>query len=186
MPFPVWAQTTDITMNETLKTIHKRKSVRTFSEKEVSKAEIEALMKAAMCAPSSKNNQPWSFYIIRNKDVMQKLANALPYAKMLPKASAVIIVCGDSTKGVSEPDQAFNWALDCSAASQNLLLAAESIGLGATWTGVFPYKKRIRAVRDVLQLPENVIPLNAIPIGYPAGNEKPKDKFKPESVNWID
>ena len=173
-------------MNETLKTIHNRKSVRTFSDKKVSKEELETLMKAAMCAPSSKNNQPWSFYIIRNKEVLQKLAEGLPYAKMLPKASAVIIVCGDSTKGVTQPDQALNWALDCSAASQNILLAAESIGLGATWTGVFPYKDRVNAVKEVLQLPENIMPLNAIPVGYPAGNEKPKDKYKEENVNWIE
>lgn len=185
LPLSVVAQK-NIPMNETLQTIRNRKSVRTFSEKEVSKKEIEVLLKAAMSAPSSKNIQPWSFYVIRNKATMQKLADGLPYAKMLPKASVVIVVCGDNTKGVTNPDQSLNWALDCSAATQNLLLAAESIGLGATWTGVFPYSDRVKAVKDVLKLPENIIPLNAIPIGYPAGNEKPKSKYNAENIKWID
>ena len=173
-------------MNETLKTIHSRKSVRTFANKEVSKNDLETLVRAGMAAPSSRNIQPWSFYVISNKATLQKLANGLKNAQMLAKAPAAIIVCGDNTKGIVEPDQALNWALDCSAATQNILLAAESIGLGATWTGVFPYKARVKVVKELLGLPDNIIPLNAIPIGYPDGNEKAKDKFKTENIIWLD
>lgn len=184
--FIACAQKNKQQMNETLQTIHNRKSVRKFADKNVSEEQIEVLLKAAMAAPSSKNNQPWKFYVIRNKQVLQQLADTLPFAKMLPQAPVVIVVCGDNTKGVNEPDQALNWALDSSAASQNILLAAQSLGLGTVWTGIFPYKKRIEAVQHVLGLPENIIPLNAIPVGYPIGNDQPKDKFKPENIMWID
>ncbi len=173
-------------MNETLKTIHSRKSVRTFSEQAVSKEQVEVLLRAAMAAPSSKNNQPWSFYVITNSGVLKHLAESLPYAQAVAKAPLAIVVCGDNTKGVTQPEQSLNWSLDCSAASENLLLAAESIGLGATWTGVYPYPDRMQVVKTILMLPENIIPLNLIPVGYPAGSEKPKDKYKPENIKWVE
>lgn len=180
------AQSTENAMNETLKTIHNRKSVRTFSAQKVSKEQTEILLKAAMAAPSSKNNQPWCFYAITNPEMLKTLSERLPFAKMVANAPLAIVVCGDNTKGVTQPDQALNWALDCSAAAQNLLLAAESMGLGATWTGVFPYKDRVAAMQEILGLPSNIIPLNLIPVGYPAGDEKPKDKYKPENIRWIE
>jgi len=180
------AQTANESMNETLQTIHNRKSVRAYTNQAVPKEKVEVLLKAAMVAPSSRDNQPWLFYVVTNRETLNKLAERLPSAQMLAKAPMAIIVCGDNAKNIKQPDQALNWALDCSAASQNLLLAAESEGLGAVWTGVFPYKDRVKVVQDVLQLPENIVPLNAIPIGYPAGNEKPKNKYKPENIRWIE
>ncbi len=179
-------QTTTNTMSDTLQTIHNRKSVRKYTEQAVPKEKIDVLLKAAMAAPSSKNNQPWSFYVITNKAMLVKLSEQLPFAKMLAKAPLAIIVCGDNTKGVTNPEQSLNWALDCSAASQNLLLAAEAEGLGAVWTGVFPYSDRVNAVQEALQLPEYIIPLNIIPVGYPDGEQLPKDKFNLDVINWIE
>ncbi len=179
-------QTTNNTMNDTLQTIRNRKSVRKYTEQTVPKEKVEILLKAAMAAPSSKNNQPWLFYVITNRDVLVKLSEQLPYAKMLAKAPLAIVVCGDNTKGITDPEQSLNWALDCSAASQNILLAAEAEGLGAVWTGVFPYSGRVKIVKEALQLPENIIPLNVIPVGYPDGEHMPKDKFNPDVINWVE
>lgn len=180
-------QTTNSSMmNDTLQTIHNRKSVRKYTEQAVSKEKIETLLRAAMTAPSSKNNQPWSFYVVTSREVLTKLSEQLPYAKMLAKAPVAIVVCGDNTKGVTNPEQSLNWALDCSAASQNLLLAAEAEGLGAVWTGVFPYSDRVKTVQGVLQLPENILPLNVIPVGYPDGEHMPKDKYNPDVISWIE
>jgi nitroreductase len=178
--------TTKETMNNTLETIHNRTSVRRYTDQVVPKEKIEILLKAAMAAPSSKNNQPWSFYVITNREVLTKLAEQLPFAKMLAKAPLAIVVCGDNTKGVVNPERSLNWALDCSAASQNLLLAAEAEGLGAVWTGVFPYSDRVKAVQESLRLPENIMPLNIIPVGYPDGEHMPKDKFNPDVISWIE
>lgn len=186
MLFSCTQPTTNNTMNDTLQTIHNRKSIRKYTEQTVPKEKIEILLKAAMAAPSSKNNQPWLFYVITNKDVLIKLSEQLPFAKMLSKTTVAIVVCGDNTKGVGNSEQALNWALDCSAASQNLLLAAEAEGLGAVWTGVFPYSDRVKTVQEALQLSENIMPLNIIPVGYPDGEHMPKDKYNPDVINWIE
>lgn len=140
------------------------------------------IVKAGMAAPTAVNMQPWSFLIITDRKKMDNLAGLLPHAQMLDKAGAAIIVC-------AIPDKAFNRNLefaiiDSACASENILLAAEALGLGAVWTAVYPDKERIDAVRKELNIPGDIIPLNVIPIGYPTGEDKPKDKFKPENVRW--
>jgi nitroreductase len=102
---------------------------------------------------------------------------------MLFQAQAAIVVCGDMEKAGNLKEQAY-WVQDCSAATQNILLAAESIGLGAVWTAAFPYDDRTKVVIETLNLPGHHVPLNVIPIGYPTGEDKPKDKWKPENVFW--
>ncbi len=169
--------------NAVIKTIHSRKSVRHFNEEIVSKEQIEVLIKAGMAAPSANNIQPWAFIGISKRDTLDQLANGLPYAKMLFRATAAIVVCGIPAKSGSDSPEGY-WVQDCSAASQNILLAAEALGLGAVWTGVHPRIERIKVVRDILGIPESVIPLNVIPLGYPEGIEKPKDKYKKENIMW--
>jgi len=166
-----------------IKTIQSRKSVRHFSEEIVSKEQVEALIKAGMAAPSANNVQPWAFIGITKRDTLDLLANGLPYAKMLFRASAAIVVCGIPAKSGSDSPEGY-WVQDCSAATQNILLAAEASGLGAVWTGVHPRPERIQVVRSILGIPETVIPLNVIPIGYPEGIDKPKEKFKKENIMW--
>lgn len=167
----------------TLKIIHQRKSVRDYTAKEVSKEQLETLVKAGMAAPTARNLQPWAFVVITERAVLDEMANQLPYCKMLLKAPAAIVVCGDLQKAATDVDQHF-WVQDCSAATQNILLAAESVGLGAVWTAAFPYQDRMDIVIKALDLPEHVLPLNVIPIGYPATNEQPKDKWNPENLHW--
>lgn len=169
--------------NHTLEIIHQRKSVRNFTDEKVSKEQLESLVKAGMAAPTAVNKQPWAFIAIDDRATLDQLGDALPYAKMAKKASAAIIVCGDLSKALQDWEQEF-WIQDCSAATQNILLAAESMGLGAVWTAAYPAKDRMASVIDILNLPEHIIPLNVIPIGYPTGVEQPKDKWKPENMHW--
>lgn len=169
-------------MKDVLTVIGERVSVRSYMPEVVSSEAVETLLRAAMAAPSSKNQQPWHFVVLTEKDMLMTLANELPYAKMLKDAPLAIVVCGDTT--VHTGESAISWVMDCSAASENLLLAAQALGLGAVWTGAYPYKDRIEAVRKVAALPDHIVPLNVIAIGYPARAEKPKDKWKPERVHY--
>lgn len=169
--------------NQTLTTIHQRKSVRDFTGKEVSREQLTELVKAGMAAPTARNRQPWQFVAINDKAALAGLGEKLPYAKMLASAGAAIVVCGD-LEIAKAGDSERMWMLDCSAAAQNILLAAESMGLGAVWTAAYPYEDRIGAVNEVVRLPAHVVPLCVIPIGYPAGTDQPKDKWKPERLHW--
>ena len=162
--------------------IFERKSVRHFTDKPVDRADIELLMKAGMAAPTAMNRQPWAFVAITNRATLDSLAEVLPYGKMLAKAPAAIAVCGDQT--IAKPEDKGRWVMDCSAATENILLAAEAMGLGAVWIGVYPETDRIENVGHLLQLPSTAIPLCVVALGYPTGEDKPKDKFKPENIHW--
>jgi len=171
--------------NEGLKIIMNRKSVRKYTSKAITDQQIDAIIRAGMAAPTAANKQPWAFIVIKNRKTLEKLAENLPYCKMAKNAQAAIVVCGVPEWGLPpENREAEYWIQDCSAASENILLAAEALGLGAVWTGVYPVEERVRTVRDILGIPQNVIPLNVIPVGYPAGEEKPKDKYKPERIHF--
>ncbi|MDE5704393.1 MAG: nitroreductase family protein [Bacteroidales bacterium] len=161
-----------------------RKSVRHFVEgKEVSKADLETLVKAGMAAPTARNSQPWEFYVVSSSEAKQELEAGLPYAKMLTQASAAIVVCGN-TEYMLDGEGREYWVQDCSAATQNILLAAEAMGLGAVWTGVYPVRERVEVVRQALSLPTTHVPLCVIPVGYPTGDDQPKDKFKADRIHW--
>ncbi len=164
--------------NTTLESIFNRKSVRTYEDRPVEKEKLDTLVRAGMAAPSSRDRRPWEFIIVTDRDKLNTLAQGLPFAKMLTNTHQAIIVCGDTIKSDN------SWFLDCSAAAQNILIAAESMGLGATWTAAFPYHDRIQIVRETLNLPDHIIPLNVIPIGYPAGDEKPKNKYNKEQIHY--
>lgn len=169
-------------MKDTLSVILQRKSVRHFTNKEVTDEQLNALLRAAMSAPSAKNIQGWEFLVIKCRDSLNCLAERLPYAKMLLQSSIAIIVCGDISKYSIESQP--NWIADCSAAAENLLLAAEAVGLGAVWTAVFPYEARIDAVREITRIPAHILPLCVIPVGDPAKEEPVKDKWHPEKIHY--
>jgi nitroreductase len=171
-----------------------RHSVRDFTGEAVKKEDIISLLKAGMSAPSAVNRQPWSFVVVEKKETLEALSAGLRYAKMLPKSGAAIVVCGlpDKSKIVNLAAKVVSglslgdyWITDCSAASENILLAAHALGLGAVWTAVFPNEESIEAVRKILDIPNDVIPLNVIPIGVPANlNIPPLDKFKEKNIHW--
>lgn len=167
---------------DSLSFILNRKSVRNYTSEPVSDENLELLVRAGMAAPTSVNLQPWDFVVITNRRKLDRLADKLPYAKMLAGAPAAIVVCGNTLKTLLGWEQQF-WIQDCSAASQNILLAAEALGLGATWTAAFPDPARMRVVADELHLPDYAIPLNVIPVGNPEGNNQPKEKWRPEHLH---
>lgn len=169
--------------NPTVKTIFSRKSVRKFKDIPVEKETLLNLVKAGMAAPTAVNKQPWAFIIVDDRKTLNLLADKLPYAKMLFSATAAIVVCGLPKESLEE--KPIDYAIiDSSAAAENILLAAEAIGLGAVWTAVYPRIDRIDIVREILFVPEDVLPFCVIPIGWPAGEEVPKDKYKPEKIHW--
>lgn len=169
--------------NETIQTIMNRKSVRSYAKKAVEKEKVDTLLRAAMAAPTAVNKQPWAFIVIDDARILESLSTQLPYAKMAALAPMAIVVCGDLTKTLQGYDDPY-WSLDCSAATENLLLAAESMGLGAVWTAVYPEEDRMQTVKQILSLPKHIVPLNLIPIGYPKHPEEPKDKYKVENIHY--
>lgn len=177
------AQNTGNIHNSVLDNIATRTSVRSYLDKPVDAAVIEQLLRAGMAAPSAVNRQPWHFVVVTDKAQLKELAKANPYAGMAAKAPLAIVVCGDMKKALSGDAREF-WVQDCSAATENILLAANALGLGAVWTGTYPDQNRCKDVSAILKLPETLIPLNTIVIGYPAGENKPKDKWKPENISY--
>ena len=164
-----------------LNNISTRVSVRRFTNQPVSKEMLETIVRAGMAAPSAHNKQPWEFVIVTERDMLDSLKRYHPYAN-LETAPAAIVVCGNLNNAV--PDYEDFWIQDCSAASQNILLAAHALGLGAVWCCVLPDMERVPQVARVLGLPQKVIPLNIITMGYPSSLPQPKDKWKPEKIHY--
>lgn len=160
-----------------METIFSRTSIRTYQDRTVEPQKIELLLRAAMSAPSGKDQRPWEFVVVNERPILDSLAAALPYAKMLAQAPCAVIVCGS-------PARSSYWYLDCSAAAENILLAAHSLGLGGVWTAAYPYAERMEAVRSNLALPEGILPLCVIPIGYPAAVGEPKRKFDAGRIHY--
>ncbi|MCD8185190.1 MAG: nitroreductase family protein [Rikenellaceae bacterium] len=170
---------TGYTDMEALEAIFSRKSVRQFvADRPVEQEKIELMLRAGMAAPSAMDRRPWEIVVFSDRESMDQLAESLPYAKILTQAPMAIVVCGDREKSEH------NWYIDCSAVTQNILLAAEALGLGAVWTGVYPGQERVDLVSAALGLPEHIIPLNVIPIGYPDGEHQPKDKWDESKVHY--
>ena len=170
------------TADAVLENIHARKSVRQFTDEPVSQEHIETMLKAAMAAPTAVNYQPWRFVVITERARLDAMAEVLPYAKMLKQAPLAIVVCGETTW--FEGRENTYWQQDCSAATQNILLAAEALGLGAVWTGVYPNMDLARPLAEFLGLPGTVQPLCCIPIGHHDGTTQPKDKWKQENIHY--
>lgn len=167
-----------------LENIASRKSVRSYTGASVPDEMVEKLLRAAMAAPSAKNRQPWAFVVVDDRSLLDELASRLKYAKMLSQAPLAIVVCAETATVLSDGTVVENrfWEQDASAATENLLLAAEALGLGAVWTAASD-DERSSIVRQALDMPESVMPLCVVSIGFPAGNEEPKDKWNPAKIH---
>lgn len=170
-------------MNSTIETILKRKSIRHFTDKKVTQDELDLIIRSAFAAPSGMDLRPWEFIVITDRYILDELAEALPYAKMLFQATAAFVVCGIPYTTNPEKGSKY-WMLDCSTVTQNVLLAAESLGLGAIWTACCPYHERMEPVHKILGIPNEILPLCVIPIGEPTGEDLPKDKFNSEKLHF--
>lgn len=171
------------TGNAALECIMTRASVRQYTDKEISDSVTEKILRAGMAAPTARNSQPWEFVVITEQPLRDSLNAALPYAKMLESAKLAIVVCGNMDKAL-EGDARDNWILDCSAASENMLLAAHALGVGGVWCGVYPSKERAEGITRALNLPANLIPLNVLSFGYPEKKPAVKDKWDTTKIHY--
>ncbi len=163
---------------DTIDAIFTRRSIRKFKPVAVDPQKLELLLKSAMYAPSARNEQPWHFIIIDDPEVKNKVMNAHPYAKMLSQAPVAILVCGDKNLEISPG----YWPVDCSAATQNILLAAHATGLGAVWLGVHPRTERKKAIREIFNLPQHIEPFSVVAIGVPDEQKEQPERFRPERI----
>lgn len=171
-----------MTANEKLGLIFGRRSVRIYAPGDIEEETVTTLLEAAMAAPSAMTKDPWRFVVVRDGPVLARMAGALPGGKMLAAAALAIVVCGDL-------DAAFERQLsyllqDCSAAIENLLLCAHSLGLGACWVGVHPSEDSLRSVKETLSLPTPVIPIAVIALGHPGEILEPRTRYNPDYVHF--
>ena len=165
---------------EAYEAIRTRRSIREYTSQAVPDDLVQELLAAGMSAPSSGDERPWHYVVVNMRERLDALAAVLPYGQMLKRAPLAIVVCGDLWLEQFEG----NWIQDCSAATQNLLLAAHAKGLGAVWVGVYPETDRIVGMRKLLHLPAHVIPLSVVPVGYPLRRKPPADRYDESRVHY--
>ena len=177
-----------------LEVIKARTSIRAYTGEKLSEEQIHTLLDAAMAAPTASNIQPWRFVVITDEAVKAGLYEGERHKSMVTTAGAVIVVCGETTRvrrphgdnadAVPEVVPNNYWYEDCSAATENLLLAATALDLGAVWLSCYPNEKSVERIKAYLGLPETVTPLAIVPVGVPAEHPEPKDKWDPEQIHY--
>lgn len=166
--------------NNTIEAIYNRRSIRKYDkERPVERKKLEQLIRAAMYAPTARNLQPWHFIIITEREVLDRIPSIHPYAKMVHQASAAILVCGDRSK---EPNDIY-LAKNCSAATQNILLEAYALGIGSVWLGVFGREERMKNLSSLFNLPEDIVPISLIALGYPDEIKSMPDRFQKNLID---
>lgn len=165
---------------EVMEAILTRRSIRRYTDEPVTRKQIEDLLRAAMAAPSAGNEQPWQFVVIDDPNILKAVPEFHPYSRMLTRAKAAVLVCGDMTL---EKFKGY-WVQDCSAAAQNILLAAHGLGLGAVWLGIYPQEERVEGMRRLIGLPEHVVPLCLVSVGRPGEEKTPADRFDPSRIRY--
>ncbi|MGB3212097.1 MAG: nitroreductase family protein [Desulforhopalus sp.] len=164
---------------EFIDVVRTRRSIRKYTDEPVPEEMIESVLRAAMAAPSAGNQQPWQFIVVKERDSLDAIPSFHPYSKMVQNAAVAILICGDPD-GKKWPAY---WPQDCSAATQNLLLAARDLGVGTVWAGVYPDEGRMAGFRKLLGIPENIYPFSLIPVGWPATTFRDEDRFNPNLIH---
>ncbi len=162
-----------------------RASVRSYTGEQINDSIVDKILRAGMAAPTAANQQPWQFIVVNEQNLKDSITAAFEYTKMVANCSFAVMVCGnmDNLFEGDIPDGGF-WVEDCSAASENMLLAAHALGIGGVWCGIYPLKDREQRLRSILKLPSNLTPLNVMAFGYPAGPVAPKDKWIPAKIHY--
>jgi nitroreductase len=163
-----------------LNTILTRRSIRKFKNTPVCDKDIDDILKAAMAAPSSGNSQPWEFIVIDKRELLDEIPKIHQHAQMVNESPIAILVCADINKEKYKD----RWPLDCSSATQNILLAVHSKGLGAVWVGIYPDETKMKYFSDLFNLPSNIKPVSLIPIGYPDEIKPPSDRFDKNKIHF--
>ena len=156
-----------------------RRSVRRYTAQDVEEKDVKKLLEAGMAAPSAGNEQPWHFVVVRDRGLLRDIMEVHPYAHMLGQSPVAILVCCDPSL---EKYPGF-WVQDCSAAVQNMLVMAVQLGLGAVWLGIYPIEERVKGLRRVLGLPEDIVPFALVPFGHPGEKRKVQDRYDPGRVH---
>lgn len=169
-------------MNPDLRFIFSRRSIRRFTDRPVSGERLRDLLEAAMAAPSAVAKDPWRFIVVRERATLEKIADILPHGQMLRRAAAGVVVCGDLE---AAHDGLESYMLqDCSAAIENILLAANALGIGSCWLGIHPRRERIEGIRALFRLPAHITPVSGIALGYPESAKEARTRYREASVHW--
>lgn len=166
---------------EILELLYKRRSIREYQERTVESKVLELLVRAAVCAPSACNSQPWEFVIVNDEEAMNQLRNGLFFGPY--NAPAAIVVCANMDLAQKGPYKEY-WIQDCSAATENIHIAAVGMGLGTVWIGAYPNMNVVKNIRTALGIPEHVIPLSVVYIGYAAEEKEARSQYDPKRVYW--
>ena len=161
---------------DAIEAVLSRRSIRKYTAEPVDETTLRGLLDAAMNAPSSANGQPWHFIVVTDRKTLDEIPTFHQYSNMVKEAPLAVIICGDMQLSSV-------WVQDCSAATENLLIAANARGLGAVWLGVYPIGERTAGVRKLFGLPDNIMPLNIVVVGHPAEEKPPVNRFNPERVH---
>ncbi len=164
---------------DAIEAILSRRSIRKYTDDPLPDLVVYEILRAAMSAPSAGNEQPWHFVVIRDRETLNRIPEVHPRAQMLKDAQAAVLICGDL--GL-EKHKGF-WVQDCSAATENLLLAASAKGLGAVWLGIYPREDRVEGLRRMLDIPRSVIPFALVPLGHPAEKKPKEDRFNSDRIH---
>lgn len=157
-----------------------RRSIRKYKNQKISKEELDKILKAAVYAPSAMNLQPWQFIVIDDKEVLIETIKSIPYAEMLKQSAAAILVCGDA--GIEKNE---SWLLqNCSAVTQNILLSAYGLGIGSCWIGIQGMDDIVKNIKHQFGLPDNIVPVSLVSLGYPDEEVKAEERFKKEKIHY--
>ncbi len=169
-------------MKKNLDFILNRTSVRNYSNKNINNKDIDLILRCAMSSATAKNSQPWKFFVVKDREILNKLGNSFKYYKMLLEAPLAIVVCGDRTKFLEDEYKDF-WIQDCSSATTSILLGAKALGIGSCWLGVYSVKEIEEMIKKILKIKdENIIPFSIVSLGYPSKPCVIKDKYKKENI----
>jgi nitroreductase len=168
-------------MPQIIDTILSRRSIRNFTPEALDEETLTLLLKAAMSAPTASNSQPWEFIVVTQNEILDEIRSKFLFARY--NAPAAIVVCGN--EGIANNAEGRkHWVQDCSAATENILLAAAGLGLGAVWIGIYPYPSKIKPIAEVLGIPENVTPLSMVYVGHPAETKPPSNRYNEHRIYW--
>lgn len=162
-----------------MEAIYSRRSIRRYEDRKIEAEKIKEILKAAMCAPSAGNEQPWHFICMEDHKSIDRIPEFHPYASMVREASHVVCVCADLNLQLYEG----YWIQDCAAATQNMLLMAQELGIGSVWLGVYPREERIEGLKKLLKLPDNIVPFSLVALGYPAEKKPANSKYFEERIH---
>lgn len=177
------SESTEEVRKSTIDDIMTRTSVRAYSDRAVGEETIDTLLRAAMAAPTAGNKQPWRFVVVNDKTILQKISEDFNTMTMAKDAQLAVIMCGEPAATFPGEGEGY-WIQDVSAATENLLLAAHAMGLGAVWCGIYPLSERVAQFSKMLNIPSGIIPMACVCIGYPAGETTPKYKWHPEYIRY--